>query len=150
MSKHTQKDQGFSLMEMLVVLVFIGLLAGIAGPVIFGGGEKSTLRTATEDIKSMALRSSLQAKKQSRPIDLWIDVTKKTIWHDQTHIHLEKLDQISLTTAQKLKQTDDVGRIIFFPDGTTTGGKITLHLQKRQRIVNIDWLSTEVTIQDAS
>jgi len=47
------KLHGFSLLEMLVVLVIIGLLAGLVGPRIFGTIEPSKVKTANVQIKML-------------------------------------------------------------------------------------------------
>ncbi len=45
------KSRGFTLLEMLVVLVIIGLLAGLVGPRLFKNVEKSNITTAQAQIK---------------------------------------------------------------------------------------------------
>jgi len=47
------KYQGFTLLEMLVVLVIIGLLAGLVGPQIFGNIDKSKIKTAETQVKML-------------------------------------------------------------------------------------------------
>jgi general secretion pathway protein G len=44
-------SRGFTLLEMLVVLVIIGLLAGLVGPRLFKNVEKSNITTAQAQIK---------------------------------------------------------------------------------------------------
>lgn len=46
-----RSDQGFTLLEMLVVLVIIGLLAGLVGPRMFGRVDESKIKTAAVQIK---------------------------------------------------------------------------------------------------
>ncbi len=53
------KQHGFTLLEMLVVLVIIGLLAGLVGPRIFGNVDKAKIQTA--DIQIKQLKGTLQA-----------------------------------------------------------------------------------------
>ncbi len=48
-SSHLQR--GFTLIEMLVVLVIIGLLAGLVGPKLFGRVDSSKVKTAEVQIK---------------------------------------------------------------------------------------------------
>lgn len=45
--------QGFTLLEMLVVLVIIGLLAGLVGPRLFGKVDSSKVSTAETQIKML-------------------------------------------------------------------------------------------------
>ena len=47
------KSLGFTLLEMLVVMVIIGLLAGLVGPRIFGKVDSSKVQTAQTQIKML-------------------------------------------------------------------------------------------------
>jgi general secretion pathway protein G len=48
---HSQPQQGFTLVEMLVVLLIIGLLAGLIGPRLFTRVDRSKVDTAQVQIK---------------------------------------------------------------------------------------------------
>ena len=48
-----QKSAGFTLIEMLVVLVIIGLLAGLVGPRLFGKVDSSKVQTAQTQVKML-------------------------------------------------------------------------------------------------
>jgi general secretion pathway protein G len=47
------RQSGFTLLEMLVVLVIIGLLAGLVGPRLFGRVDTSKVQTAEAQIKML-------------------------------------------------------------------------------------------------
>lgn len=47
------KYSGFSLLEMLVVLVIIGLLAGLVGPRLMGNLDSSMVKTADTQVKML-------------------------------------------------------------------------------------------------
>ena len=46
-------NAGFTLIEMLVVLVIIGLLAGLVGPKLFGKVDASKVQTAQTQVKML-------------------------------------------------------------------------------------------------
>jgi general secretion pathway protein G len=57
-ARHRLTQSGFTLLEMLVVMVIIGLLAGLVGPRIFGKVDNSKVQTAQVQIKM--IESGLQ------------------------------------------------------------------------------------------
>jgi len=53
-SKNKQQD-GFTMIELLVVLVILGLLAGLVGPQFFGKVDSSKVRTADTQVKMLKM-----------------------------------------------------------------------------------------------
>jgi general secretion pathway protein G len=51
--KRVRRDAGFTLIEMLVVLVIIGLLASLVGPKLFGKVDSSRVQTAQTQVKML-------------------------------------------------------------------------------------------------
>jgi general secretion pathway protein H len=56
--------------------------------------------------------------------------------------------ELKLYTAQRDIVGDKIGAIRFFPDGGSTGGRITLAAGERKYDVDVDWLTGRVTILD--
>jgi general secretion pathway protein G len=52
------RQTGFTLLEMIVVLVIIGLIMGLVGPRLFGQADKAKVQTAETQVKM--LRGALQ------------------------------------------------------------------------------------------
>jgi general secretion pathway protein H len=63
-------------------------------------------------------------------------------------VTLPKGLSISITSAKEDRPNDHTGRIRFFPDGSSTGGRITLQSGKRQWHVNVSWLTGEIRVVD--
>jgi len=51
--KQRNRSNGFTLIEMLVVLVIIGLLAGLVGPKLFTKVDSSKVQTAQTQVKML-------------------------------------------------------------------------------------------------
>ncbi len=52
-TSHSRIQRGFTLLEMLVVLVIIGLLASLVGPKLFGKVDSSKVQTAQTQVKML-------------------------------------------------------------------------------------------------
>ena len=52
-SKPVPRDDGFTLLEMLVVITIIGIIASIIGPKVFGNVEKAKITAAQAQVKSL-------------------------------------------------------------------------------------------------
>jgi general secretion pathway protein H len=52
---------------------------------------------------------------------------------------------VSIKTAQE-DLSNGVAKLRFFPDGSATGGRITLEKNKLSQEININWLTGHVSI----
>lgn len=52
---NAKKDQGFSLIELLVVLVILGLIAGLVVPNILQRGEDAKVRAADAEVQRLSM-----------------------------------------------------------------------------------------------
>lgn len=53
--KKNSTPKGFTMIELLVVLVILGLLAGLVGPQFFGKVDSSKVRTAETQVKMLKM-----------------------------------------------------------------------------------------------
>jgi general secretion pathway protein H len=56
--------------------------------------------------------------------------------------------RVGITSASMDQGSDGTARIRFFPDGSSTGGRITLESGRRQWHVNVSWLTGAVDVVD--
>ena len=64
----TDKQRGFTLLEIMVVIVIIGVLASLVVPNLMGNKEKADKQKAVSDI--VALENALDMYKQARQSSL--------------------------------------------------------------------------------
>ena len=56
--------------------------------------------------------------------------------------------ELKLYTAQSEIVDDRRGAIRFYPDGSSTGGRVTVAAGERRLLVDVDWLTGRVSIKE--
>jgi general secretion pathway protein H len=139
---------GFTLLEMLIVLALMAIVAGVVLP-IFGTGVSTTdLKRAAREVAAGLRLARSQAIAQRSESVLVLDVAGRTFSvppDPRVHSMPAGID-LKLFTAQRDLVSDQVGAVRFFPDGGSTGGRITLAAGERKFDVDIDWLTGRVAI----
>jgi general secretion pathway protein H len=139
---------GFTLLEMMIVLALMAIIAGFVIP-IFGPGVSNTdLKRATREVAAGLRFARSQAIAQRSESVLVLDVAGRTFSvppDPRVHSMPAGID-LKLFTAQRDLVSDQVGAVRFFPDGGSTGGRITLAAGERKFDVDIDWLTGRVAI----
>jgi general secretion pathway protein H len=142
-----KRKGGFTLFELLVVLVILSLMLVIIVPA-FSTGSGTELK-ATARTLAAALRSTRnQAITHGLPLVFTLDVERRLFqMGGQQRVHrLPQGIDLSLYTAQSELLGEETGSIRFFPDGSSTGGRVTLSAKGRSYLVDVDWLTGKVSI----
>lgn len=140
--------RGFTLLEVLVVLFLMGLAYAMAMPMIGSGAAALELKSTTRQLAAGLRKARGNAITQRHETVLTLDVGKRLFGisgDPKTHV-LPARVEISLITARSEQLDDQIGNVRFFPDGTSTGGKITLSVGETRQALNIDWLTGKVVV----
>ncbi len=141
--------RGFTLLELMVVLVIVGLILAVV-PVAFSGAVRSAeLKAATHEVAAALKRARSHAVAAQRETVLLLDMVNRRyrLGGSRKGRQLPSHLQLTLVTARSELLSAQVGSIRFFPDGSTTGGRISLKGDKRTYHVDIDWLTGKVSIR---
>ena len=138
---------GFTLIELLAVLFILALVAAFVVPSL-GGGEVIELKSAARSLASGLRHTRNRALNDNRSATLDLDVDKREFQlpGEQRVRKLPQRIDIVLFTARSEQRSEQRGAIRFFPDGSSTGGRITLSAGGARYLVNVDWLTGKVNV----
>jgi general secretion pathway protein H len=144
------KARGFTLFEMLIVLVIVGLSLGL---VLSRGAWRSPglEARATADRVAGALRlARSQAIAGDHAVYLVYDAAAHAMAVDGGPIMALPADMdVAMTTINSERLGGRIARIGFAPDGSSTGGRIVFARGVQRISVGVDWLTGRVTEADA-
>ncbi|MDE1892717.1 MAG: GspH/FimT family pseudopilin [Pseudomonadota bacterium] len=144
-----KRAHGFTLLEMLAVILLIGIAAAAVSVSVSQGLASARVRAASSELAG-ALRATraqaiVRAREQVFDVDTRSDSYRNV---KQQEVRLPRGLRVSITGAKEEQPNDHTGRIRFFPDGSSTGGRITLQSGRREWHVNVSWLTGEVRVVD--
>ncbi|MFZ5569120.1 MAG: pilus assembly FimT family protein [Thermodesulfobacteriota bacterium] len=158
---------GFTLLEMMVVLVLVGLMAAMAVPRLSGSYEKLPLVTAARDLAAIMRFARSQAVSRSCSMAVWFQPEDRRIFvavpkapEGDAAAESKEIDDgveriyhlpVNLTLAcepgpEEALETD-IDIITFFPIGNCTGADIRLSdAMGRSRRVEVDSITGAVSL----
>jgi general secretion pathway protein H len=139
---------GFTLLELLVVLVIAVALFAIVPAMLSGGLGAVQLRAAARELAAGLGQTRSLAIVAQREAVFRVDVDAHSyrVAGDAREYRLPQKVGVKLYTAQSELVSGSQGAIRFFPDGSSTGGRITVSYGGRALGVDVDWLTGRVQI----
>ena len=136
--------RGFSLIEAIVALALAGIIMTTVTAFVWRPAGIEAQTAATE-IRTSLRRTRMLALSTQRASDLTIDVEARTLRTEGTPVArlLPQGIQLKVITADTLKQAA-IGRIRYFPDGSSSGGRVTVISAHETIHIDIDWLTGRV------
>jgi general secretion pathway protein H len=141
--------RGFTLLELIVALAVIGLaLALIVGYRAPWSRSLSLKGTAATLASELRLARS-EAISRNRAVAFVIELAGHRYRVDDGAAHsLPHAMSVALLTVAGERLGDGAGAIRFNPDGSSTGGRITLAEGGQWIAIGVDWLTGRVSVAD--
>ncbi len=136
---------GFTLIEMLVVLTILALMMAVVVPAI-NRGMTVTASDIARDVQIGLRKARSDAVTQQKSQAFVVDMQKR-----QFQIRGRKTTQlpegIELTAKVAHSEVmDEKAAVRFYPDGSSTGGRISVHQDDEKILINVDWLTGRVSL----
>jgi len=143
-------SQGFTLIELLIVIVVIAMTAAVVAPNIGSGNQTATLNSAARELASGLRFARGHALSYGKESILLLNLNDNTykITDKNKQYKFSKDIEVTLDIAQSQLVNEKQGGFRFFPDGSSTGGRITLELAENKRQLDVNWLTGQVEIDD--
>ena len=134
---------------MIVVMLIIAMMASLLGTSVVGRMDSVKVATAARDMTAALRFTRSQAILHREEKFLEVDLENKSyVAAGQKPVQLPESMELKLLTAQSEVSSDKVGRIRFFADGGSTGGRVTLISGGREWKVKVSWLTGEISMED--
>ena len=150
MRRSIARPAGFTLLELMVVLVIGALAYAVLMNTAFRGASAADLKAAARTLASglRQAQSMAMVTKRDAVLTLDLDAREYSVAGDPQVRELPKGIELKLYTAQSEVSNERKGGIRFYPDGSSTGGRITVAAGERKFLVDVDWLTGRVSIRD--
>jgi len=133
-------QRGFTLLEMLVVILLIGLAASVLGLGVRQGLQVAQERRAVGQMVEALRTTRAGAIVSGQPARTVFDLSDRTFqapgralqrWPSRLHVTLHTAEQIG-------------PGVEFYPDGSSTGGNLLVTSGTRRWRIDIGWLTGSV------
>lgn len=143
---------GFTLIELITVLLVAVLATTAVGSRFFSGNPSQILRSTAQNMVSALRSAQTEAIARQQPVSVIFDTDSKVYAiSDSNQVYsLNEAIAISLVVAEDEFTSGKQGKIVFFADGSSTGGRIKLELNRLIQQIDINWITGHIKMRDAN
>lgn len=142
--------QGFTLLELLITLVIASLALSLVGPRLAAVIPGVQLKAETNKVSAVLKHARSRAIAEGNVIGVYLDEGEegRSLRQTGNNRSYRWPDDIHLKIEQTLAVRGAPEGIYFYPDGSSSGGNLTLRDGNLSYTVSVSWLSGGVSTDD--
>lgn len=144
-----RKASGFTIVELLIVITILAIVAAVMAPMLSPSPTRELRATASEIATTLReTRRHAQAKQIRQRFLMDTETGQYGLEDSERRRWLPEGMAVEMTTAESLQTGDTSGGIDFFPDGSSTGGRLVLSIKDLALQVDIEWLTGRIRVAE--
>lgn len=144
-----KRARGFTLFEMLVVLVLIAIAMAAVSISVARSLTGAEVNAASRDLAAALRHTRGQAIVTGKEQVILFNLANWTYKvPDKPAVKLPEGMELHIRTAAEEQVDEDTWGMRFYPDGSSTGGRVTVVRGAHQWRINVSWLTGEVRTEE--
>ncbi len=143
--------EGFTLLELMVVIVIIGIVLALSPPLFSSGvtsaEQRSVARAVAQTLRFA--RSEAIANRTDVGVEFNLETRTYQLPGGKKRGKWPATMQLDLTTTAAETVDAKHAYVRFYSDGGSTGGRVTLKVKEREYRIDIGWLNGRVAIDES-
>jgi general secretion pathway protein H len=152
MERQGHGQQGFTLMEMLLVLVISAMMLTLAPAMIQKAFPTLKLKAAARDmvqeIRYIQNAAIINGQKAEIHFDIEGGKYRSDLVNNGEIRSLPDGIGFSIDERESLPMERGLAAFTFYPDGRSREGEILLGIEERQLKISVDWLTSKVQVDE--
>jgi len=147
--KFTDHTSGMSLIEVIVVLAILSAIFTLIAGSMTKPRNGSELRIIVSKLASQLRAARATAINKNKSIAFVFDAPNRS-YHIENVTKITTLPNnidLKITTARKFVRHPTMVKLVFFPDGSSSGGRIMLSSQNQRTEIGIAWLTGAIIVE---
>ena len=142
---------GFTMLELLVVIVIVGVLAALSPPIFSSGVTSAQHRAVARAIAQELRFARSEAIASRKDVGVEFNLADRTYQLPGGKRRGKWPEGVSLELTTTVAETVDEkhASVRFYADGGSTGGRVTLKFKEREFRIDIGWLTGRIAIEEA-
>jgi general secretion pathway protein H len=144
------RQDGFTLVELLAVLLVLAIVAGMAATRLGARHSSDILQATAYELASRCRAARTAAIREASEQTVLIDMANRVVTAGgRASLRIADTVSVSSQTSATEQRAPRVAGIRFFPNGQSTGGKIRLETGRQAYEVRVNWLTGRVAVERA-